>query len=65
MWEGAALNFGSVFMAAPGKKASGPVLFEGKLLLDLKEILLQIWEESCAGFEGSPAQHLRRFLCWI
>lgn len=45
-------------MAAPGKKASGPVLFEGKLLLDLKEILLQIWEESCAGFEGSPAQHL-------
>lgn len=52
-------------MAAPGKKASGPVLFEGKLLLDLKEILLQIWEESCAGFEGNLMLDLRGILLQI
>lgn len=40
--KSAALNFGRVFIAAPGKKASSPVLFEGNLVLDLSRILCWI-----------------------
>lgn len=39
MWKSAELNFGRVFIAALGRKAPSPVLFEGNPMLDLRGIL--------------------------